>query len=366
MSDLNAKLEIYVLGGKLGESIIIRTPSGAFGVIDSYASSLTDPTTNPTLKRLEELGAKRLRFIALSHPHVDHFKGLFTLFQRYKGNIEQFWRFPFGQANWSVLFQQFIEEYNLEETIKGRLTIAQKIKDLKRILELANAEKKTGMMPVTTQDEKIMLDEEGLSIICLGPSTEIVDVYQEALAKQVIVRQSHTAEADHNLISSVLAVKYGDWVGILGGDTEQRCWHDILERCGNKWIEGASFVKVSHHGSPTGSFDGLWQNFKSSSCEVVVTCYEKQGLPKATGVQCIFERGFSLHSTNATVAIQLCNETKTPPTYSTKPSVTHEPLESQHGGEVRITVDEAGQATVDYFGAAGPLYVAQAKSNEPV
>jgi len=365
MSEVNTKLVISILGGRLGESIIIQTPGGSYGVIDSYASALETPNTNPTIKKLEEFGTEKLRFVALSHPHADHYKGMFTLFQRYKQNIEQFWRFPLGQATWSVFFDRFTQDFEINDTVGGRVKIAQKIKDLRRILDLAKAEvNNANMEPLTTQDERIMLEEDnGFSIICLGPSTKIVDSYQESLAKKVIVDQSHTAEFNHNLISSVFAVKYGNWLGILGGDTEQRSWNDILERCGNKWIKDTNFVKISHHGSPTGSFSSLWENINSNTCDVVVTCFAAQGLPNASGLQFVHEKGYKLHSTNSQLATHLYNRSirSSSPIESTTQPLNA--LDKEYNGEVRITVDKNGEALVDYYGAAGPIYATQAKGN---
>ena len=81
MSNAVTGLEIFIIGGRLGESIVIRTPGGRFGIVDAYAADWKKGSANPTLSRLKALGARELHFIALTHPHMDHFRGLPAVFE---------------------------------------------------------------------------------------------------------------------------------------------------------------------------------------------------------------------------------------------------------------------------------------------
>ncbi len=346
-------LDIYVIGARIGESIVIRTPAGAFGVIDSYASQPTNPTTNPILVRLSSLGAERLRFLALSHPHMDHFLGLPTIFTTYKGAIDEFWKPPFGHPNWGALFAEFIEEFNAEESEIERERITERIKVFRQILGLAKGEKPK-MKSVLTQDAKTLYEETAheLSIECLGPCTDIVDKYQEDLAKKVIVKGLHTSNAAHNLVSSVIAIRYKNWVGLFGGDTEKLSWNEIFDRCKGMGLSKTRFVKVAHHGSPTGSFDRFWDHLKVKNGDAVVTCYAAQNLPNAEGLRPIYEKEFQLHSTNSSLAREL---TKMRPTASARTPSLSSLRKVPAGGEVHIAVDDAGRVRVRYFGKAGRL-----------
>ncbi len=353
MSEPNQVLEIFVIGSRIGESIVIRTPGGQFGVVDSYASDPEDSSTNPTIDRLRKLDANRLRFVALTHPHMDHFRGLLSLFREYQGSIDEFWRPPFGQADWSSLFTKFTEEFETEPTDGRRERIAERIKLFRAIIDSVAAEKRRGMRSVTTLDMKVMIEEkeDDFSITCLGPSTDITENYYRELAKNVIVKGSHTETVPHNLASSVLAVKYGNWTGLLGGDTEQKSWNDILDRCGREWVSGARFVKVSHHGSETGSYDKLWRSIESKACDAVVTCFAAQNLPSNEGLRPIRERGFSIYSTNRALALQSSSSPGRPTRMILLPGLrAHNAY-----GEVRVVVDRIGKSTIDFFEAAGPL-----------
>jgi hypothetical protein len=87
-------LTIHVIGAGIGESIILELPNGQWGVVDCYASKISDETTNQTLNFLKRRKVETLAFLCLTHPHQDHFRGITHLLNRYKGKLERFWIFP--------------------------------------------------------------------------------------------------------------------------------------------------------------------------------------------------------------------------------------------------------------------------------
>lgn len=91
-------LTFYFLNVEHGDSIIIEyeSPSGrVYGLIDS--NNPTNLSHPPALTKLQELGAKQLSFVVLTHPHMDHYNGLPAIIEFYKGKIEHFYCFPIGK-----------------------------------------------------------------------------------------------------------------------------------------------------------------------------------------------------------------------------------------------------------------------------
>jgi Metallo-beta-lactamase superfamily len=90
-------LTIHVLNVGHGHSAIVEFDNGTdtvFGVVDS---NLPAGETEPrALTKLRQLGAKRLSFLCLTHPHKDHFKGLYRIIQEFDGSIDYFFSCPFG------------------------------------------------------------------------------------------------------------------------------------------------------------------------------------------------------------------------------------------------------------------------------
>jgi hypothetical protein len=354
MSDVRPRLEIFVLGGRLGESTIIRTPRGQFGVIDAYAETPDDPDSNPTILRLRALKAKALSFIALTHPHADHFRGLVSLFREYSGSISQYWRPIRGPKDWEAIGEQIYEEADSEEEFDE--DAKDLVESFGALMDAATYEaKENGMRPVTTLDETELLREEehDFSIRCLGPSTAVMDRYLDSPTRK-LVSGIHTFNAHHNLISSVLAVEYGDWIGIFGGDTEESSWNDVLERCGSTCVSRARFIKVPHHGSITGSYQAFWNGITSRSCDAVVTCFARHKLPSAEGIRPIRERGYTIHSTNRDLARRLTFDQlimSPPPDIGMLARLT-----AKHSlGEVHVVVDPMGSSSITYIGRANRL-----------
>jgi hypothetical protein len=80
-----------------GASVVIdydRDGKHFFGVIDSNCNARSMPKA---LTYLSNSGVKELSFVALSHPHDDHFSGLFNILKSFEGNIAEFYTFPLGQ-----------------------------------------------------------------------------------------------------------------------------------------------------------------------------------------------------------------------------------------------------------------------------
>ncbi|MBC8230091.1 MBL fold metallo-hydrolase [bacterium] len=87
-------LGIHVIGSGKGESILLELPNGECGIVDCFSPSLTKKHLNQTLRLLADFDVTRLRFICLTHPHEDHFRGITHLLETYQENIEEFWVFP--------------------------------------------------------------------------------------------------------------------------------------------------------------------------------------------------------------------------------------------------------------------------------
>ena len=60
-------------------------------MIDCFATSPGDPSTNPAHRLLSSEGVKTLEFLCLTHPHADHFMGMSRLVRDFKPKM--FWGF---------------------------------------------------------------------------------------------------------------------------------------------------------------------------------------------------------------------------------------------------------------------------------
>ncbi|MEO7714647.1 MAG: hypothetical protein ABIY70_00475 [Capsulimonas sp.] len=126
--------ELYIEvigGGEIGETIIVGLPDGSFGLIDCFTPSLSNPDENKILARLRELHVSELEFIALTHPHADHFRGMSHILE--KMPPKQFWQFG---GSTKALFEA-LPLYLMAEALAGSHKIDKSnVEDLKATLRL--------------------------------------------------------------------------------------------------------------------------------------------------------------------------------------------------------------------------------------
>lgn len=361
-------IKVFVLGGVVGESVVIQAPDGSFGVIDSYAYTHNDPSSNPTIELLRRLGASELRFVALTHPHLDHYLGLSTLLKEFDGKVQEFWAPPFSQRDWEPLLMRLTEEFATDDTPEGKKSKGVGLSCFLDILERVQSKYAASKLEVkTTLDETVLLRDEDndFRIHSLGPVSNVWRPYIEKLVGRVNLGGG---QLEHNDVSSVIAVRYGGWVGLFGGDTEESSWAHVLRRSEAEWVAGARLIKVSHHCAENGSFSKLWGAVRSGRCVVITTCYEAQKLPSPRGMSLIHRKGLKLASTNKEIATHLLRTGERRPARSPDGTLRRLPANRRRdSGTVGVRVDKAGRQTITYEGAAGliPPYGSGAGARRP-
>jgi beta-lactamase superfamily II metal-dependent hydrolase len=84
-------LTFYILNVGHGSSVVVEKQSAtdrAFGVIDSNKQGAQTPKA---LRKLQQLGARRLSFLCLTHPHADHYRGMYDIIRAFPNAIDFFY-----------------------------------------------------------------------------------------------------------------------------------------------------------------------------------------------------------------------------------------------------------------------------------
>jgi hypothetical protein len=290
---MSEAIEVHVLGGRIGESIVVRLPGGLWGVVDNYTPRLGDPRSNPTLRLLESRGVRRLHFLCLTHPHHDHYRGMSHLLERF--DPDRVW--VFGAMTHRDLFAKVAavvrlkaessnhadyDVENADELVRILDCIRKKCKDDNRTphLEVRRLQLLQPLMELPTTPS--------VKITSIGASGGAAMEYEATLASCF---EHHGFLADrvpnvnHNLISGGLLIEYGDARIVLGGDIENEAWQETMRALAPAQRLRSQLVKVSHHGSSTGYCDGLWMQFSPAKTSIaVITPYTARGLPSAEGL----------------------------------------------------------------------------------
>jgi beta-lactamase superfamily II metal-dependent hydrolase len=302
------RLSIHVLGAAKGESIVIQLPDGRWGVVDCYARSPDDPSSNPTISLLREQGAGELEFLCLTHPHDDHFRGIGQLLDEFP--VRYFWHFGAQSAAQFKLLVKYVrleaeQEATEESRQSGRLfsEIWQRVDRFRRAKKtrLKECRPATLLYPVPADWSA------HFRVIGLAPSAEQSAIYHKGYTEcfdQAGRFKDRLPREHHNRISIALLLIFGSTKIILGGDVESPGWTDVLMDI-NPHELAANLVKVSHHGSTTGYCGDLWKHFSASGKpHAVITSYLSQGLPQRRALDHIREHTPSILLTCATAVRQ--------------------------------------------------------------
>lgn len=245
-------LKLHILNVEHGSSVVVEFDSGterAFGVVDSHwPSSAKEPKA---LVKLKELGAKKLSFICLTHPHKDHFKGLYNIIRAYHGSIEHFYTCPLGGLfqNPDRLAKFSLKLQKLYKTSEGEP--AKDAIELLQIIRWAEQASKGGSLDWREcAGEHLQLAPSGfggVSVATILPPTKAKGSYIQQIERQdgLII-----GSFKENEISLALEFVYGGTVIVLGGDGTVANWTDRRrwENNSKKFLNAAA-VNLPHHGS---------------------------------------------------------------------------------------------------------------------
>ena len=275
-------LQFHVIGGPIGESIVVGLPDSSWGVVDCYASS-AEPEENPTIQFLRARSVTSLRFIALTHPHHDHFFGMSHLVDAFA--TQEFWHFPILTHG---LLKQLLDYEVIDAEISRNQERKRSAAELKRLFAKVDRLNRNGDLSVQLLDlGKEVYEDASLRIRAISPSGDRTAEYARRLGACFNTNgtfKEHLEFSAHNIISSALMFEYGQTRVVLGGDVESDGWKDSLARYSGNL--GAHAVKVSHHGSTTGYSDQLWPELSKGTAPIaVITPFRRFHLPKKEAIE---------------------------------------------------------------------------------
>ncbi|QDI79220.1 hypothetical protein E8E01_01650 [Methylorubrum populi] len=241
-------LKIHILNVGQGSSIVLERISSDvrhYGVIDCNRSS-NQP--NKLLDKLQEIGAYHLSFVALTHPHKDHYSGLFDIITRYKARIDEFYTCPFGDLIINKeRFKKYASHLAALARSAGLPTQRQAARELVQILAWADssgvdwtecAGDENAIAPIGFQD--VVIHTLTPAKISKGKYVERIDSGDPWMYGAI----------DDNDISLSFRINYQDRVVLLAGDASKSAW-DLRARYEAKSGRaiGSQAANLPHHGS---------------------------------------------------------------------------------------------------------------------
>lgn len=309
----NKRLGVHVIGAGFGESIVLEFPRKTFGVIDCCCSTLNAPTeqerlrSNPTLRFLvEELRAQSLEFVAITHPHEDHARGMSHILNHYAGQINQIWCFATLENSAHLNFFKGLVDKNRQLPVEkllgeSRGTFYRELYTIRQLVrQAAKRDSATAARREFFFDFKDIHLTSGSRVRFLGPRGSRVVDYTAKLNSSIesgVDQDSLQFDSDwkpntlrHNEVSPALLVEFGETKLLLGGDMEVPSWQEVLEYVKAKDDLSAmkcSLLKIGHHGSETGYCDDLADWLSSSHKPLAILTpfnRHKRPLPRQEGI----------------------------------------------------------------------------------
>lgn len=219
VSFYDGKLHVVFCDVGQGDAIFIRTPNGSDILVDAG-------TNNKVLECLSShmpFWDRDIELVFLTHPHLDHFYGIFSILKHYH-------------------IKQFITEELYNDTSYYQ--------ELVKLIKSKN-------IPIKFVFEKdeYKLDNSSVKLRVLSPSKELL---KRTSPNSLINERSEFA-------SLILNLSYDSFDTILTGDSQSNQLGEAT-----KGLSSIDVLQVPHHGSKTGLTDEIMKNLDPSVAVISV------------------------------------------------------------------------------------------------
>lgn len=238
-------LRIHILNVGHGDSIVLEYHGEnnlvSFAVIDSNCKPDASP---PALELLKTLGAKSLSFVAITHPHADHYMGMRAILIHFSKRIDTLYTFPIRRE--SEYLKKIVTSYKKYSTGTDSESIRNKSKELAHILLLGKSSAKCWEAPCGARNPLPVLGFTGVAISTILPPAKVKGSFFQSILDGSIEPEKE----ELNDLSMAFLVEYAGYQIVLAGDGTYKNWQ--YQNKGWKRI-GARLspiaVKLPHHGS---------------------------------------------------------------------------------------------------------------------
>lgn len=232
-------LKLHFLDVEHGDSCILeRQVDGRshFGLIDT---NLHSRRGNVALDTLVALGASRLSFVVLTHPHVDHYLGMSAIFERFGSSIANIYTYPIERDRSRIekLAGQYHDSLRATDSRAVSSAKIEFIRILKFLDKCAHWEMKAGR-----RDLLIAPGFDDVEIHSVMPPASVRGPHFKDIDDGVI----GDAQEKNNDLSIAVEVRYAGKQVILGGDGTAANWAFQHQRLP---FDPADIAKLPHHGS---------------------------------------------------------------------------------------------------------------------
>ncbi len=293
----NDKARLYMFNVGQGDHFLLKLPDGSYGILDFFYDKRNQHEC-PGLTYLKALKKNlpkdkiRVKFIYVSHPDIDHIKGLKSTLEWLNTNdipVENFWCFSESDTMYFEDLLKIIQAINYKT--QSNLDTSEEIdlinrknkysEDIKAIIDLIGQIESTNdsnYFPVTDYRDLINDSKNQFTAKSAGPLTKHIrtlrdkqikailltglkDIFAKLKIENTTLHQQKIQEIDKNMLSGIILLKIGVFKLLFAGDIAAKPLEDCIKKAdviGTDFL--AHFVKGIHHGSAHSSTQYIWEN----------------------------------------------------------------------------------------------------------
>jgi beta-lactamase superfamily II metal-dependent hydrolase len=295
--EYTSSLRVYLFNVGQGDHIMLKFPTGEYGIIDFHFDGNNIGTCPPVLTYFKKLKDEltpaefqkiTIAFFCISHTDKDHVKGIVKTIKWFCDNgvyIRDIWLGATRdeQQLYGVLKEKinalitqlpFLEQRQYYESIN----LFAKQRDLffayfekwkeRKVFNRRYAEEGAGTGEYLQDIRPLKKPSKSSEAINMGPLGAQLDAYYSSLTVEVakhILGVEDNSKVDKNLLSHILKIRFGERNLLFGGDTHLDIWTRCLDEYERNEMAKyfgdykSHFIKVSHHGSRNSSSPELWK-----------------------------------------------------------------------------------------------------------
>lgn len=353
------RLGLVVFGPGHGEAIVVRFPDDTYGVVDGCSGSRHDLDSSfPVHQFLQRAAASdmrrplRIRFVCLTHPHSDHFRGLPALLRDYRDVIDEVWSPPETGTRWADAYARWCNW----RTDAAELPDERPSELFELFKELQRPEREIRDLEMSKWLFQESLLETRFDIMGLAPTDRDSREARMALwrAQQAMNDGNVSAsEFDPNRSSGALLLS---WAGarvllagdvLTGGSNVQRGWNRALKHVPGR----VQVVNVAHHASLGAHHPELWDSM-SPGLAIVTPFQHAAGKqpPRPGDIERLLDSGARVVVTSRPAWVGRDSDPRPvqdwtpPPMRSKNPAMamTHSVRQSDKRNAVAVSLDRRG------------------------
>lgn len=343
------QVEISVFGPGVGEGLCIHLGDGEWMLVDSCLDPKTSaPAALDYLKQLNVDISQAVKCVVITHWHDDHVKGM--------GEIARLCSSATFHLSSAMRDRAFTDMIAFAQEIKCE-PVSVGTSEMRKVMQgFIDAKRLNKSLPIAwaVPDRRIW-NSNGIEVWTLSPSDYAVSACRfqfQRCVKKIKTKPGVLPTPKENLCAVALWISTPQFSALLGSDLEcnnnpNMGWDSVLAST-NRPPGRAKFVKIPHHGSPTGHHNDIWNNMITQNREAVglVTCFNRSNLPSPMDIERIKNHTASLYQTTPGKPEALPKREKVVEQMM-KQTVSNRKVTERNVGHIQLRISPSGESVIN-------------------